>query len=136
MRLRPGVILLSVSFLSGFAGAENAPENAVRFSPSEGFAYRSPCRAGSFDLKSGPSATLFDGCLLRTDGTADGLDVEFERLLALADPDENICDSNIEASSQRGMLFDTSGACGTPESDEIDMITFNLDRSASCGSTQ
>ncbi|KCZ92153.1 hypothetical protein HJO_08964 [Hyphomonas johnsonii MHS-2] len=136
MRLRLGVILLAVCFLPEFAGAENAAENAVRFSPSEGFAFRSPCRAGRFDPKSGPSASLFDGCLLRTDGTADGLDVEFERLMALADPDQNMCGSNIEASSQRGVLFDTSGVCGTPESDEIDMITFNLDRSTSCGFTQ
>jgi len=136
VRLRLGIILLAASFLQGFAGAETTPENPVRFSPIDGFGFRSPCRAGSIDLASGPSATLFDGCLYRIDETSDGLDAEFERLLTFAVPDQNECEIDIDASKQRGMLFETSGACGTPESDEIDMITLNLDRTASCGSTQ
>ena len=135
MRLLPTFVALIAWSSAGISHAEERARPVLEYATGTDAGFRSPCRAGTFDPEKGPnSVELYDGCLFASGEQGVNLEEEFQQMLQRAtftgtvDQGGSICEAGIERGINHGVLFDTLGACGTPESGELDLITFNLDR--------
>jgi hypothetical protein len=138
------LMVWSLLVVTGPASADEAQVSKLDFVPTSGIAFSSPCRAGTIDLERGPEFEMYTGCLAGRDSDRVRLEEDFGRLLQTgivsSGPGQTIglCAAGVERGIDRGFLFDTAGSCLTPESEELNLITFNIrtDAAQICELTQ
>lgn len=123
------LVWLATSLSAGPASAREDKSTQLAYTPADGIGFRSPCRAGTFSPENGPKGELYDGCLFNAGENTVALEAEFQNLLNSMNSENGSaanCGAKLERGVSRGVLFDTTGGCGTPESEELNLITFNI----------